>query len=505
MCPFPLKGNRCVGRRHAECGGVNVALELKSRSAAVVLANDIEQRIRASNLLPGEIFASEQDLQSGAEAGRSVVRQAVRLLEQRGAAYMKRGVGGGLVVQAPDLGAAARRLSLVIERDIEGFSDLESLNRATDAFLMLDMVRNLDLDQVDRLRGLAQSLEALSSEAFVEVHGHRQMVIALSEALGDPAANLFRRTSMECGLDLVPWELNERAETLRGEFWSLTLARLEALIAGDVPKLFAIREAQAQYYLSSPQWRAMDARRREPVGVEAGPRSELKAERLSREILREVRSRGWVIGDRLGSFEELGARFGATAPVLREAIRMLEEHSAVHMQRGRSGGLIISAPDRARAVAGALHYLRAVKAVKQSIVSHLDQIMMEAIERAVEHASASSIDRWAADALSPVRESGSFYGGLARIYISLANLSDNTALSIVVEVLANYVWPSNEPGVDIHSPDLAELDVLARCLAARDAPKARRSYIVHRSRLQEIYSHHVLTVMKSPVQLEQNR
>jgi hypothetical protein len=50
-----------------------------------------------ASLLPGSVFASEQDLQSRSEVGRSVVRLAVRLLEQRGVASMRRGVGGGLI------------------------------------------------------------------------------------------------------------------------------------------------------------------------------------------------------------------------------------------------------------------------------------------------------------------------------------------------------------------------------------------------------------------------
>src|SRR5277367_1021226 len=62
-------------------------------SAGMLLADEIERQIREGCLLAGSLFASEQELQSRSKAGRSVVRHAVRLLERRGVASMRRGVG----------------------------------------------------------------------------------------------------------------------------------------------------------------------------------------------------------------------------------------------------------------------------------------------------------------------------------------------------------------------------------------------------------------------------
>ena len=446
----------------------------------MTLADDIERRIRASRLAPGKVFASEQDLQSGGEAGRSVVRQAVRLLEQRGVAYMKRGVGGGLVVKAPDLGAAARNLSIVIERHVENYGSLEALNRATEAFVLLDSVRSLELSKVDGLRAMARSLSELPTEAFAEAHGHRQMVIAMFEAFGDPTINLFQRTSMECGLDLVPWELIEAAEELRGEYWDLTIERVEALIAGDVPRLFAIREAQARFYAASSQWRSMDQAQQAHGVDQARPSSGLKAERLSREILREIRLRGWNAGERLGSFEDLATRYGASASVLREAIRMLEENAAVHMQRGRNGGLIIATPDQRKAVSGALEYLRAAGTNRALVIRHLDQILMEAIEVATRHASDASVEALRAD----VAQLGKTSRSQQDMYTALANLSGNIALAIAAEVLTNLAWPDEEAVSMPSSSKLSELTLVLDNIVIRDSAKARRAYLAHRGRAQ---------------------
>jgi DNA-binding FadR family transcriptional regulator len=83
-----------------QTGDVAPAVESARGPAGMLLADEIEQQIREACLLPGSVFASEQELQSRSKAGRSVVRHAVRLLEQRGVASMRRGVGGGLIVNA---------------------------------------------------------------------------------------------------------------------------------------------------------------------------------------------------------------------------------------------------------------------------------------------------------------------------------------------------------------------------------------------------------------------
>ena len=265
------------------------------------LADEIERQIRDGAFLPGHVVASEQALQTRSNVGRAVVRQAVRLLEQRGVASMRRGVGGGLTVLAPDGETAARTLSIAIERRLHSYAELDGLRRANDTYLFCSASNNIDHAQLTVLRDLASKLITMPAEEFAETHGHRRLVVAFYKAFNDAAGMLLFRTSMECGLDFIPTVVNVSEERLRERFWQLTLQSVEAAIAGDIASLFAIRAEQEMFFAQSVEWRQTDRAETDPAETLSG----LKGERLSREILRDIRAAGWTEGTRLGGYAEL--------------------------------------------------------------------------------------------------------------------------------------------------------------------------------------------------------
>jgi DNA-binding GntR family transcriptional regulator len=70
------------------------ASTMKQQSAGVALADEIEHEIRSAQHAPDSVLAFENELQARHGAGRSVVRQAIRILVQRGVVYTRRGKGG---------------------------------------------------------------------------------------------------------------------------------------------------------------------------------------------------------------------------------------------------------------------------------------------------------------------------------------------------------------------------------------------------------------------------
>ncbi|HQR91520.1 MAG TPA: GntR family transcriptional regulator, partial [Caulobacter sp.] len=135
-------------------------------------------------------------------------------------------------------------------------------------------------------------------------------------------------------------------------------------MAGDVAALFDLRRRQLAIIQDSQDaWSAIDRDSRlvpeieTEASTEAGP-GQNPAERLVRELLRDVRLLGWSPGARIGGNRDLLARYGVTVGTLRQAVRMLEQNSVVQMGRGRSGGLVVTLPDPAKAIDRALDYLR---------------------------------------------------------------------------------------------------------------------------------------------------
>jgi DNA-binding FadR family transcriptional regulator len=75
---------------------------------ASTLANTIESEIFDRGWPVGELIGSEAELMSRYEVSRSIFREAVRLLEQREVAVMRRGPYGGLTVVAPEASAVGK-------------------------------------------------------------------------------------------------------------------------------------------------------------------------------------------------------------------------------------------------------------------------------------------------------------------------------------------------------------------------------------------------------------
>ena len=145
-------------------------IAMKRQQAGVALADAIEKEIRKDRHLPGAVLAFENELQSRHQVGRSVVRQAVRILEQRGIAYMRRGNGGGLIVTEPKPQAAIRVLSIVLESQLADFADLATLVKVTDEHLYLDCAARVDEEECERLRALVKRLQRLSDENLSFTH-----------------------------------------------------------------------------------------------------------------------------------------------------------------------------------------------------------------------------------------------------------------------------------------------------------------------------------------------
>lgn len=61
-------------------------------------------------------------------------------------------------------------------------------------------------------------------------------------------------------------------------------------------------------------------------------------------VAREILSRGWRVGEKLGVETKLLKQFGVSREPFREAVRILEWQGIVRAERGASGGLIIQAP-----------------------------------------------------------------------------------------------------------------------------------------------------------------
>jgi DNA-binding FadR family transcriptional regulator len=95
--------------------------------AAVVVATRIRRSIVRGQFRPDQALPNETELMALYQVSRSVVREALRILESESLIQVKRGAGGGARVRKPEIGVAARPTALLLQ--IEG-TTLEDLFEA---------------------------------------------------------------------------------------------------------------------------------------------------------------------------------------------------------------------------------------------------------------------------------------------------------------------------------------------------------------------------------------
>jgi DNA-binding FadR family transcriptional regulator len=467
---------------------------MKRQLSGVALADAIEKEVRTRKHKAGAVLGFESNLIARSGKGRSVVRQAIRILEQRGVAYSRRGTGGGLIVAQPEADSAIRALSIVISSQFADFTDISGLTSAIDNHHFLNCVGRVNLVACRELQELVQRVEALSADEFMNTSGHRQVLDAVSRAFGDPATALAQRTAGDCGIDLVPYAIVAAESRRRGEFWELTRQLVDALVSGNVPLLFELR--MRQWRMFSAGWSSRGnldrVRDRIPPKIEdtAGTQSmQSGAERLSREILRDIRQLGWKVGERIGGLDELTSRYGTSPSLLRQAVCILEEYSAVQMQRGRSGGLLIAAPDQEVAIQRAVSYLRWANTDPTDVDQFLIQLVLEALNR-----SPHTADRQRLPELRAVidqsrrRDAKPDHRAKSALYLAITGLSNSPALQLFVRVLLTYLSDKPRKRTAPGAAESALLDQMFDSIITANTPNARRAFIQYTQGAESVSS-----------------
>lgn len=455
-----------------------------SRNAGETLADEIQREVELLAMSPGSIIASERDLRATHQAGRSVLRQAVRILEDRGVVKMRRGQGGGLVVQQPGPESAARTLAILIESELGVVADLRDLLKASDNQIFTRDLAWLSLDDCRELRQLAIHLDSLPADEFGRVFGHRTLMDAIRRMIPDAGLALAQWTCLECGIDLTPARSHAIGERTRSEFWTLNVQSLEAMIAQDVSRLFEIRLRQYRIMDdSSREWPTDEieeeaSRSGKDYSAYSSPKS--RADMLTREILRDARHLGWREGASLGGAEDLMERYGVSLLVLRQAVRVLEESGAVRMQRGRYGGLFVARPSREIAVSRALRHLRISRLSQENAAAFLIELLLGCISLARSRATRAALDNFAA-AIKQIRAPFLTDVAEARLLCTaITGLGCNAALTAFIEILTELACAETGGGKGSHGSNTPSALIEMRdALAERDSALARRAFLQH--------------------------
>jgi DNA-binding FadR family transcriptional regulator len=296
----------------------------------------------------GEVVGSEGELLGRYGVSRAVFREAVRLVEHKQVARMRRGPGGGLVVTPPSVDSVADAVSVYL------FYVGAEIDEVFEARLELEeAAAELAPQRLDE-GAIAVLRDMIRRERDGTAKDHRELHALVAATTGNPALEFFvdllHRVTL---LYLPPRDRIEHQVKVAAA--AAHAAIVEAIVAGDESR--ARRRMRRHLDAEADYLRGRRPSRHRLVELtEAEGRRDKRAEVTARRILGEVTAAGWPVGRLLGSEAELIERYDVSRAVLREAVRVLEHHQVARMRRGPGGGLFVTAPDAAAVIdAVALH------------------------------------------------------------------------------------------------------------------------------------------------------
>ena len=331
------------------------------------LAYEIEREIIRLDWPVNRVLGSEAELVSRYRVGRTVLREAIRLLEQRGAVRMRSGPGGGLVVAAPAEDALVELIATHLTLAGASTDEVLDMRLLLEQLAVTLATRRADADTFQSMQRALSDLERVRGRhASLRRLGELQHLIG--QASGNPALQLVIDVLTRMNREYLlhdPTSLMHFVKT-RNDAVRMQGDIVRAVMDHDVARAIAAvrRSVAASRSVKSPTTappataqrlqRALRKVRRQLSRDSSGSKLAQTAAQL---IQRELQEMACPPGLRLGSEAQLREAIDVSAAVFRETLCILQQHSLVRMGKGRGGGIYVTAPDPANICRSAVLYL----------------------------------------------------------------------------------------------------------------------------------------------------
>ena len=454
---------------------------------ASMIARQIEAEIVRRGWAIGESLGSEQALQQRFCVSRSVLREAVRLVEHHQVARMRRGPNGGLLICEPDAGPATRAVVIYLEYLGTTLGDLLNARLVLEPLAASLAAERIDEAGIERLRAVLRAEQQWKPGLPAppdEFHS------ALAERSKNPVLQLFidvlirmtaryarqsRTDSASEAIEAVDHMHNDHAELVA------------AGTAGDSARAKTLSERHVEAVTA---WLQQHHRVEASQGQMArlpreAPRGKL-AEVLAATIGDEIASSGWQIGSVFGTETALLERYGVSRAALREAVRLLEYHSIARMRRGPGGGLVVAKPQAQASIdtiALCLQYRKPsredLRCVRDAIeIDNVAKVVAKVVKRRTEAEVAAFLTVHGTGLDGESREIDVRAAAVEefRFHVGLAQLAGNALLELFLRIIVEFFrrhWTSTEQELpswgDVVAVEHAHLRILEAIEAGDDS------------------------------------
>ncbi|EIZ79437.1 GntR domain protein [Novosphingobium sp. Rr 2-17] len=431
---------------------INLSVLAGRASSDVKLAHKVavmlQHEIISEGLPEGYSLGTAADIRARYNVGRWAFREAVGILELRGIARLKSGPGGGVIVTEPDFSDLVNLTLLYLYTNRSGPREISEVRRS----VMTAVVKKLldcqadsagpghlsadSLGNVDQAIDLPRFLAAQSGNNALELAV--EFVESVREACVPPQASSAGEA-----------EQARREEQGRAIWLSICRGSKEAALSKLDEFLTVDEHRMADAWTGLPELTL----RRTGAGK--------LAYRLALEILKDVVEHPDRSGDFFGSENEIGIRFDATAEIVRQAVRLIEDLGVVAPRRGRSGGVVVRPPDVA-SIAALIPHLLSQKRVSVATCCEAARYLSDEIARlAAKRMKASGKPKSRAAGTG-----GATYRDAMAMNQQIQTYADNPLLSSIERGMGVYSYTIDPPVFAIKPPTERVIALSQRVLDA---------------------------------------
>ena len=216
------------------------SLSSSSRSVSAVtdVANKLEHLLFSGKYSVGERLPTERELQTMFQVGRGTIREAVRILEQKGWVDVRRGVKGGIFVAQPNLKHLTENMLVLLQRSDITLEHLIEFRQAIDEAVIFLIMKNYTPEQakllMEKSTALAKLIEQPDTDIETIALKNMELSNLLSEATNNPLVIwLLQSIKIDLGYyETIIYSKKENAQE-SGKGW---IDYVNALLERDIVK-----------------------------------------------------------------------------------------------------------------------------------------------------------------------------------------------------------------------------------------------------------------------------
>ena len=170
-----------------------MALKFKKSKPTRIFQDVVDQIQRAiidGSLKPGDVLPSEMKLKEMFSTSRGTIREALRILEQKGLVDIKTGVGGGAIIKTVDTEKIAEGLDLLVQSQKVSLDDMAEFRIEVEGIVTALAAERATKNDIKRLKQLLAEGKKLFKEdgaGWEEfIRNDIQVHIAISEIARNP-------------------------------------------------------------------------------------------------------------------------------------------------------------------------------------------------------------------------------------------------------------------------------------------------------------------------------